>query len=62
MSRLSSYEVRKNAPESLNLSLAEIRGLAAQINSNAEKFRSNLETIRTSDVFRQMKALLESVK
>lgn len=62
MSRLSTYDVTKNRSDSLSVSLTEIRDLASRISSNAERFRSNLETIRSSDVFRQMKTLLDSVK
>ena len=62
MSRLSTCELTKNRSDSLSLSLTEIRDLASRISSNAERFRSNLETIRSSDVFRQMKTLLDSVK
>lgn len=62
MSRLSTYEMTKNRSASLSGSLTEIKDLASRISSNAERFRSNLETIRSSDVFRQMKTLLDSVK
>lgn len=62
MSRLSSYEVAKNRSDSLSVSLTEIRDLASRINNSAARFRSNLETIRSSDVFREMKMLLDSVK
>lgn len=62
MSRFSSYEATKNRSNSLSVSLTEIRDLASRINNNAARFRSNLETIRSSDVFREMKMLLDSVK